>query len=126
MTQNPQAIVRALTIFPASYIVHVHADSRGALAGIQAYERECNARQRLRMAARPLLQLIAHLWSVRQKADLAHSPAQVSRSHCSCASCPSRTVNITWRCIKNFRLVAVTSSSTTLAALLSPFSKPPH
>jgi hypothetical protein len=63
-----QPIARALAIFPASYTVHVHADSRSALAGIQAYERECNARQRLRMAARPLLQLIAHLWSVRRKA----------------------------------------------------------
>jgi hypothetical protein len=62
-----QAIARALAIFPASHTVHVHADSRGALAGIQAYERECNARQRLRMAARPLLQLIAHLLFVCQK-----------------------------------------------------------
>jgi len=126
-----QAIARALAIFPASYTVHVHADSRGALAGIQAYERECNARQRLRMAARPLLQLIAHLLSIRRKAGgsahwhhvkahkknsdidsvgnrrkpLAHAPAQVSRSHCSYASCPSRTANITWLCIKNLQLV---------------------
>jgi hypothetical protein len=30
-----QAITRALAIFRASYTVHVHADSRGALAGIQ-------------------------------------------------------------------------------------------
>ena len=47
-------------MFPASCALHIHSDSQAALAGIAAYEGECNERQRLRMAARPLLQLIHH------------------------------------------------------------------
>jgi hypothetical protein len=54
------------------------------------------------------------------------APAQVSRSLCSYASCSSRTANITWRFIKNFRLVVAACSSMTSAVLQSPFSKPPH
>jgi ribonuclease HI len=49
-----QAITRALAMFPASYTLHVHSDSQGALAGIRAYLHECNTRRRLRMSARPL------------------------------------------------------------------------
>jgi hypothetical protein len=149
------AIARALAIFPASYTVHVHADSRGALAGIQAYERECSARQRLRMAARPLLQLIAHLLSVPRKAGAVHghhvkahtknsdidsvgnrlADWQVTRSRSrpgepqplQLRELPvARTANITWRYIKNFRLVAAACSLTTFDVLLSPLSKPPH
>ena len=63
-----QAIARALAMFPASFTLHIHSDSQGALAGIRAYEQECNARRRLRMSARPLLQLIAHLIDTRRKA----------------------------------------------------------
>ena len=46
----------------------MHSDSQGALAGIRAYLHECNTRRRLRTAARPLLQLIAHLLAVRERA----------------------------------------------------------
>jgi ribonuclease HI len=63
-----QAIARALAMFPLPCTLHVHSDSKGALAGIRAYLRECNARRRLRMSARPLLQLIAHLLTVREQA----------------------------------------------------------
>src|SRR5680860_710316 len=63
-----QAIARTLAMFPASCSLHVHSDSQAAIAGIRAYERQTNERQRLRMAARPLLQLIHHLLSVREQA----------------------------------------------------------
>jgi len=56
-----QAIARALAMFPASCELEIHSDSRGALAGIHAYETQLNERRRLRMSARPLLQLIYHL-----------------------------------------------------------------
>ena len=56
-----QAIARALAMFPSSCELEIHSDSQGALAGIQAYETELNERRRLRMSARPLLQLIHHL-----------------------------------------------------------------
>jgi hypothetical protein len=55
-------------MFPSACSLELHSDSQGALAGIAAYERECNERQRLRMSARPLLQLIHHLMAVRQRA----------------------------------------------------------
>ena len=64
-----QAIARALAMFPASCHLHIHSDSQAALAAIAAYEGECNERQRLRMAARPLLQLIHHLLAVRSSAQ---------------------------------------------------------
>ena len=64
-----QAIARALAMFPGSCALHIHSDSQAALAGIAAYEGECNERQRLRMAARPLLQLIHHLLAVRSSAQ---------------------------------------------------------
>jgi exonuclease III len=63
-----QAIARTLAMFPLSSSLQLHTDSKGALAGILAYERECNARRRLRMAARPLLQLIHHLLAARERA----------------------------------------------------------
>jgi exonuclease III len=63
-----QAIARSLAMFPSSCKLHVHTDSRGALAGITAYEHECNERRRLRMAARPLLQLIHSLIAKREQA----------------------------------------------------------
>ena len=56
-------------MFPASCTFHIHSDSQAALTGILAYEREQNERQRLCMAARPLLQLIHRLLSVRSSAQ---------------------------------------------------------
>jgi ribonuclease HI len=63
-----QAIARALAMFPTSCELEIHSDSQGALAGIRAYELQLNERRRLRMAARPLLQLIHHLLERRRAA----------------------------------------------------------
>ncbi len=73
-----QAIARALALLPSSLTLHVHSDSKGALAGVQAYERESNARQRLRMAARPLLQLIFFLivWHLHPQSDVTRVQPQ--------------------------------------------------
>jgi hypothetical protein len=46
----------------------VHSDSQGALAGICAYEEQSGERKRLRMAARPLLQLIHRQLELRREA----------------------------------------------------------
>jgi hypothetical protein len=48
--------------------LHIHTDSQAAIAGIRAYSEEVTSRQRLRMAARPLLQLIRHQLEQRQAA----------------------------------------------------------
>ena len=61
-----QAIARTLAMFPTSCELEIHSDSQGALAGIRAYEMQLNERRRLRMAARPLLQLIHHLLERRR------------------------------------------------------------
>jgi exonuclease III len=63
-----QAIARALAAFPLSCSLHIHSDSRAAIAGIRAYSTEVNSRRQLRMAARPLLQLIHHLLERRKGA----------------------------------------------------------
>ena len=63
-----QAISRALAMFPLSYSLHIHSDSQAAIAGIRTYADEVNSRQRLRMAARPLLQLIHHQITQRKAA----------------------------------------------------------
>jgi len=87
---EPQAIARALAMFPASCTLHIHSDSQAALAGILAYERQQNERQRLRMAARPLLQLIHHLLSVRSSAQgsvtLSHVKAHTAGADARTAS----------------------------------------
>jgi ribonuclease HI len=54
------AIARALAAFPLACSLRIHSDSQASIAGIRAYSRQINIRQRLRMAARPLLQLIHH------------------------------------------------------------------
>ena len=53
-----QAIARALAMFPLACSLHIHSDSQAAIAGIRSYSAQVNSRQRLRMAARPLLQLV--------------------------------------------------------------------
>ena len=63
-----QAIARVLAMFPLPHSLHIHSDSQAAIAGIRAYDNEINERQRLRMAARPLLQLVHHLLVRRQAA----------------------------------------------------------
>ena len=63
-----QAIARALAAFPLSCSLHIHSDSQSAIAGIRGYSSELNSRQRLRMAARPLLQLIHHQLEQRKNA----------------------------------------------------------
>ena len=63
-----QAIARVLAMFPLPHSLHIHSDSQAAMAGIRAYSNEVNSRQRLRMAARPLLQLIHHQLAQRHAA----------------------------------------------------------
>lgn len=63
-----QAITRALAAFPLSCSLHIHTDSEAAIAGIRAYSEEITSRHRLRMAARPLLQLIDHQLGQRKDA----------------------------------------------------------
>ena len=63
-----QAIARALAAFPLTCSLHIHSDSQAAIAGIHAYSKEVNCRQRLRMASRPLLQLIDHQLQQRKAA----------------------------------------------------------
>jgi len=63
-----QAISRALAMFPLPYSLHIHSDSQAAIAGILAYSNEVNSRQRLRMAARPMLQLVHHQLTQRRAA----------------------------------------------------------
>ena len=55
-----QAIARALAAFPLAISLHIHSDSQASIAGIHSYSKQINSRQRLRMAARPLLQLVHH------------------------------------------------------------------
>ena len=56
-----QAIARVLAMFPLSCPLHVHSDSESSLKAIRSFLEQCNERRRLRMAGRPLLQLIHHL-----------------------------------------------------------------
>ena len=63
-----QAIARALAMLPLSFNVHIHSDSQSSIRAIASYRGMCNERQRMRMSARPLLQLIHHLWSARTAA----------------------------------------------------------
>jgi hypothetical protein len=61
-----QAIARLLAMIPACVSLEVFSDSQSGIQAIHAYEQQCNERRRLRMAARPLLQLIHHLLAIRQ------------------------------------------------------------
>jgi ribonuclease HI len=63
-----QAIARALAAFPLPCSLHIHSDSQASIAGIRSYFDQLNSRQRLRMAARPLLQLIHHQIKQREAA----------------------------------------------------------
>ena len=63
-----QAIARALAAFPLACSLHIHSDSQASIAGIQSYSQQLNSRQRLRMASRPLLQLIHHQIEQRKAA----------------------------------------------------------
>ena len=72
-------------MFPTSCNLEIHSDSQGALAGIRAYEMQLNERQRLRMSARPLLQLIHHLLEQRRAANsdtsMSHVKAHFEYGH---------------------------------------------
>jgi hypothetical protein len=63
-----QAIARVLAMIPASFALHIHSDSQASIAAVIAYEQLSNERERLRMSARPLLQLISHLHRIRRAA----------------------------------------------------------
>jgi len=71
-----QAIARVLAMFPLSCPLHVHSDSESSLSAIRSFVEQCNERRRLRMAGRPLLQLIHHLLDRRDAAtSLSHVKA---------------------------------------------------
>jgi hypothetical protein len=68
-----QAIARALAIFPHSFHLHIHSDSQASLAAIHSFQQQSNERKRIRkkkmrMSARPLLQLISSAITRRQAA----------------------------------------------------------
>lgn len=56
-----QAIARAMAMFPLSYHLHIHSDSKASIAAITTFREQRNERKRLRMSARPLLYLINSL-----------------------------------------------------------------
>jgi ribonuclease HI len=58
-----QAIARTLAMLPLSFNIHIHSDSEASIAAINSFRRELNERARMRMAARPILQLIDELFS---------------------------------------------------------------
>ena len=68
-----QAIARTLALFPTSFTLHIHSDSQSSLHAIRTYELLSNERQRMRMSAHTLLQLIHQQLRVRQAAGgVAH------------------------------------------------------
>jgi hypothetical protein len=75
-----QAIARSIAMFPLTFHLHLHTDSLASLKAIYSYERQLNPRQRLRMSSRPLLQLVAHLISIRNSAGGSVTLSHV-RSH---------------------------------------------
>lgn len=56
-----QAIARTMAALPLSFTLTIHTDSLSSILAINAFQQQCNERRRMRMAARPLLQLIDHL-----------------------------------------------------------------
>jgi ribonuclease HI len=75
-----QAIARALAIFLLSFHLHIHSDSQASLAAIHSFQQQSNERKRMRMSARPLLQLISSLIARRQAAGGSISFSHV-RAH---------------------------------------------
>jgi len=63
-----QAIARVLAMFPLDTILHIHSDSQASIKSIKKFIGTINERDRLRSAARPLLQLIDHLCKRRKAA----------------------------------------------------------
>jgi len=63
-----QAIARVLAMFPLDTILHIHSDSQASIKSIKKFIGTINERDRLRSAARPLLQLIDHLCKKRKAA----------------------------------------------------------
>ena len=78
-----QAIARTLAMLPLSYNIHIHSDSKAAIAGIHSYSHELNERHRMRMQGRPLLALIHHLISIRKQvggnASFSHVKSHTSK-----------------------------------------------
>lgn len=74
-----QAIARVLAMFPLLCHLHVHSDSESSLSAIRSYWDQSNERRRLRMAGRPLLQLI-HSLLMRRVGDtsLSHVKAHTA------------------------------------------------
>ena len=79
-----QAIARALAMLPLSFSLDIHSDSRSSIDAIRSYERQLNERKRMRMSARPLLQLVHNLLGRRVAAggrvDWQHVAAHSNNS----------------------------------------------
>ena len=71
-----QAIARALAMLPLSFSLELHSDSQASITAIRSFVQQPNERKRLRMSARPLLQLIHSLIGRRTAAggsvDIRH------------------------------------------------------
>ena len=63
-----QAIARALAMLPLSLRLEIHTDSQSSIAAISTFTEDLNERQRMRMAARTILQLIDNLITRRRTA----------------------------------------------------------
>ena len=81
-----QANARTLAMLslPLSLHVVIHSDSKASIAAIRSFEEQFNERRRMRMAARPILQLIQNLRERRRLAGgssgLVHIPAHTTNS----------------------------------------------
>jgi ribonuclease HI len=79
-----QAIARALAMFPLSFSLDIHSDSQASIAAIRSYEGQPNERKRMRMASRPLLQLVHSLLTRRAQAggvvEIQHVPAHTDKT----------------------------------------------
>ena len=75
------AIARVLAMLPIGCHLHTHSDSQASILALASYRREPKERQRLRMAARPLLQLIDHLTHRREEAGGERQAQPRARAH---------------------------------------------
>ena len=82
-SKKKQKIARVLAMFSLSCPLHVHSDSESSLSAIRSFLGQSNERRRLRMAGRPLLQLIHHLLARRvADTELSHRALIVPDCHC--------------------------------------------
>jgi hypothetical protein len=79
-----QAIARTLAMLPLTLHLIIHTDSMASIAAVRSFEEQFNERRRMRMAARPILQLIQNLRDRRRLAGgtsgLVHIAAHTTNS----------------------------------------------